>query len=586
MAINHTPLTSGASSSQKSASQTASRSIGSMSNPGRTTPVRALSIGQTIRGEVTDLRNHQATITMEDGTQVTARLENASQLSIGDIASFEVQDMNSSSIILKLLPMSKGLVAGNAIMKALEEAGLPRNEKNIAIVRQLIDHQMPINKQSIQLLLRQSYQFKDADLGTLVLMNRHHIPVTEGNVSQFQAYQNHEHPMLTKIADMAQEIPALLSELTKENPGEVLALFGKELLSILPQKVSAYGHSPALPIDFLSPEEREALASLFPEETLPEEAREMLLKGSASTRAVLSLLPEEAQTHPLAALLSEHLADYQSETGQLISLLTPEQLSDFRDLTKDFSLPLPLKSQIASGEASAGEVLAAIRDALSSLSGQQVTKLFQAPSFQELLQQNILSGWTLSTKDLVKEKSIERLYESIQKDFAALERLLKGALPDSEAAASVSAKAQNLQQNMDFMNVLNQFFPYVQLPLQLKEQLTHGDLYVFTKKKDLAKKKDSLSVLLHLDMEQLGPLDIHLSMNRSEISSTFYVEDRSVERLLKTNIEELTKALSEKGYQLTSSFSIRERSLDIIKDFIEKDGAPAGMKRYSFDIRA
>ncbi|MFW5675374.1 MAG: flagellar hook-length control protein FliK [Acetivibrio ethanolgignens] len=586
MAINHTPLTSGASSSQKSASQTASRSIGSMSNPGRTTPARALSIGQTIRGEVTDLRNHQATITMEDGTQVTARLENASQLSIGDIASFEVQDMNSSSIILKLLPMSKGLVAGNAIMKALEEAGLPRNEKNIAIVRQLIDHQMPINKQSIQLLLRQSYQFKDADLGTLVLMNRHHIPVTEGNVSQFQAYQNHEHPMLTKIADMAQEIPALLSELTKENPGEVLALFGKELLSILPQKVSAYGHSPALPIDFLSPEEREALASLFPEETLPEEAREMLLKGSASTRAVLSLLPEEAQTHPLAALLSEHLADYQSETGQLISLLTPEQLSDFRDLTKDFSLPLPLKSQIASGEASAGEVLAAIRDALSSLSGQQVTKLFQAPSFQELLQQNILSGWTLSTKDLVKEKSIERLYESIQKDFAALERLLKGALPDSEAAASESAKAQNLQQNMYFMNVLNQFFPYVQLPLQLKEQLTHGDLYVFTKKKDLAKKKDSLSVLLHLDMEQLGPLDIHLSMNRSEISSTFYVEDRSVERLLKTNIEELTKALSEKGYQLTSSFSIRERSLDIIKDFIEKDGAPAGMKRYSFDIRA
>ncbi|MFW5633206.1 MAG: hypothetical protein ACOCMZ_08775, partial [Acetivibrio ethanolgignens] len=62
MAINHTPLTSGASSSQKSASQTASRSIGSMSNPGRTTPARALSIGQTIRGEVTDLRNHQATI--------------------------------------------------------------------------------------------------------------------------------------------------------------------------------------------------------------------------------------------------------------------------------------------------------------------------------------------------------------------------------------------------------------------------------------------------------------------------------------------------------------------------------------------
>lgn len=579
MAIDHTPLTSGAT-------HTTSRSISSMNNPGKSAPAKALAIGQTIRGEVTDLRNHQATIAMEDGTQITARLENASQLSIGDIAAFEVQDMNSSSIILKLLPMSKGQVAGNAIMKALEEAGLPRNEKNIAIVRQLIDHQMPINKQSIQLLLRQSYQFKNVDLATLVLMNRHYIPVTEGNVTQFQSYQNHEHSMLTKIADMAQEIPALLSELTKENPGEVLSLFGKELLSILPQEVSAYGHNPALPIDFLSYEDREALVDLFPEGTLPEEAKKMLLNGSASTKAVLSLLPEEAQAHPLAAILSEHLDDYQAETGQLISLLTPEQLSDFRELTKDFSLPLPLKSQIVSGEASASEVMTAIREALPSLSGQQVTELFQAPSFQELLRQNILSGWTLNTKDLVKEKSVERLYESMQKELSALERLLKGALPDSEAAASVSSKAQNVQQNMDFMNILNQFFPYVQLPLQLKEQLTHGDLYIFTKKKELAKKKDSLSVLLHLDMKQLGPLDIHLSMNRSEISSTFYVEDRSVERLLKANIEDLMKALNEKGYHLTSSFSIRERSLDIVTDFIEKDGVPASLKRYSFDIRA
>lgn len=586
MAINHTPLTSGATSSQKSASQAASRSIGSMSSPGRTTPAKVLSVGQTIRGEVTDLRNRQATITMDDGTKVTARLENGAQLSIGDIASFEVQDMNSSNIVLRLLPMSKGLVAGNAIMKALEEAGLPRNEKNIAIVRQLIDYQMPINKQSIQLLLRQSYQFKDADLSTLVLMNRHHIPVTEGNISQFQAYQNHEHSMLTKITDMAQEIPALLSELTNENSGEVLALFGKELLSVLSQDTPAYDYNPALPIDFLSPEDREALSGLFPEDALPEEAKEMLLNGSASTRAILSLLPEEAQSHPLAAVLSEHLADYQVETGQLVSVLTPEQLSDFQKLTQDFPLPLPLKSQLATGEASAGEVLAAIRNTLPSLSGQQVSDLFQAPSFQELLRQNILSGWTLNAKDLTKEKSVEKLYESMQKDFAALERLLKGALPDSDAASLVSSKAQNVQQNMDFMNALNQFFPYVQLPLQFKEQLTHGDLYVFTKKKELAKKGNSLSVLLHLDMEQLGPLDIHLSMNRNEISSTFYVEDRSVERLLKVNIEELVEALSEKGYQLTSSFSIRERSLDIVKDFIEKDEAPAGMKRYSFDIRA
>lgn len=582
MAIHHTPPTPGAPLSQKSAS----RNIGSMGNPGKSAPAKALSVGQTIRGQVTDLRNRQATITMEDGTQVTARLENASQLSIGDIASFEVQDITPSSIVLKLLPMSKGQIAGNAIMKALEEAGLPLNEKNIAIVRQLIDHQMPINKQFIQLLLRQSYQFKDVDPATLVLMNRHHIPITEGNIAQFQAYQDQEHPLLSKIADMSGEIPALLAELTRENPGEVLSLFGKELLSSLPQKLSAYGHNPSLPISFLSAENRELLLALFPPESLSEEAKDMILNGSASAKAVLSLLPESAQSHPLASILAEQLADYQAETGQLVSFLTPEQLAEFRELTKSFPLPPSLSSQLASGEASAGETMAALQNILPSLSGEQVTGLFQSSSFQELLRQNILSGWTLDPKELGKKESVEKLYDSLQKDLAALERLLRSALPDSDAAASVSAKAQNVQQNLDFMNILNQFFPYVQLPLRFRERLTHGDLYVFTKKKDLARKKDALSVLLHLDMTDLGPLDIHLSLFRNEITSSFYVENRPVERLLKANIEELTKTLNEKGYLFTSSFFLRERSLDIVGDFIEKESVPASMKRYSFDIRA
>lgn len=557
-----------------------------MSNPGRTTPARALAIGQTIRGEVTDLRNRQATITMEDGTQVTARLENGAQLSIGDTASFQVQDANAGSILLKLLPMSENLVAGNAIMKALDEAGLPRNDKNIAVVRQLIDHQMPINKQSIQLLLRQSYQFSDADLSTLVLMNRHHIPVTEGNVAQFEAYRNGEHPLLNKIADMSQEIPALLAELTKENSGEALRLFGKELMSILPQQTEVMSQPDSPLLNILSPEDREALTGLFPEDFLPEEAKEAILNGTASAKALLSMLPEEALSHPAVSALSEKLADYQLETGQLLSLLTPEELASFSDETRDFPLPPSLKNAISLGTASGSEVLAGLRDALPHLSSQQVSGLFQSPVFQKLLEQNILSGWTLKAKDLTKENAVEELYESMQKDLASLSRLLKGALPDSEAAASISSKAQNVQQNMDFMNVLNQFYPYVQLPLKFKEQITHGDLYVFTKKKELMKKKDNISVLLHLDMENLGPLDIHLAMNKNEISSAFYVEDRQVERLLRSSIDELTETLAAKGYFLTSSFSIRERSLDIVKDFMEKEKPSAGMKRYSFDIRA
>lgn len=396
--------------------------------------------------------------------------------------------------------------------------------KNIAVVRALIDHQMPINKQSIQLLLRQSYRFNEADLNTLALMNRHHIPVTEESITQLESYQNGEHPILHKIADMAQEIPALLADLTSENSGEALRLFGKELLSILPQQAEVSGKPVSPGTDILLPEEREALIELFPEDVLSEDAKETILNGSASAKVLLSLLPEEALSQPAAASLSEKLGDYQQEMGQLLTLFTPEELSSFTEETYDFPLPLPLKELIASGEASASETVAGFRDVLPHLSSGQVARLFHSPVFQKLLQQNILSGWTLKLKDLTQEGAVKDLYETIQKELSSLEKLMNGALPDSEAAASISSKAQNVQQNIDFMNLLNQFYPYVQLPLHLKEQITHGDLFVFTKKKELIKKNDAISVLLHLDMEHLGSLDIHLALNKNEVSSSFFVE--------------------------------------------------------------
>ena len=60
-----------------------------------------------------------------------------------------------------------------------------------------------------------------------------------------------------------------------------------------------------------------------------------------------------------------------------------------------------------------------------------------------------------------------------------------------------------MQDNLQFMNTLNQIFPYVQLPLKLTEQLTHGELYVYTKKKDLSAQNKEVSILLHLDMDSL-----------------------------------------------------------------------------------
>ena len=135
------------------------------------------------------------------------------------------------------------------------------------------------------------------------------------------------------------------------------------------------------------------------------------------------------------------------------------------------------------------------------------------------------------------------------------------------------------------MNTLNQIFPYVQLPLKLTEQLTHGELYVYTKKKDLSAKNKEVSILLHLDMDSLGPTDIHLSLLHQNVTAKFYLNETDAETLISEQLPSLTDALRKKGYSLNASVMHREKEPDIVADFLaDSDAVP--MKRFRFDIRA
>ena len=146
----------------------------------------------------------------------------------------------------------------------------------------------------------------------------------------------------------------------------------------------------------------------------------------------------------------------------------------------------------------------------------------------------------------------------------------------------------DLQQNLAFMKMLNEQFAYMQLPLKLSQQNAHGDLYVMTRKNALKKSKDNLKVLLHLEMDSLGTLDIHITKDHTSISTQFYTAKETARKLLEKNVELLKDAINEQGYSFTSEFLAKEKDIDLVHDFIEKDSPapPAAVKRYNFDLRA
>ena len=143
-----------------------------------------------------------------------------------------------------------------------------------------------------------------------------------------------------------------------------------------------------------------------------------------------------------------------------------------------------------------------------------------------------------------------------------------------------------IKDNIDFMKTLNQIFPYVQLPMKLSTQNAHSELYVYKRKKASDKDSNSISVLLHLDMEQLGPLDIHLDLIKTHINTKIYTDNKDTKLLFDGNINLLKTTLENKGYNFTYEVVKRVKEKDLVQEITKTLDPGIGMKRYSFDIRA
>ena len=159
---------------------------------------------------------------------------------------------------------------------------------------------------------------------------------------------------------------------------------------------------------------------------------------------------------------------------------------------------------------------------------------------------------------------------------------------DSAGAKSVN----NLQSNVDFMNQMNQMFTYVQLPLKMAGNEAHGDLYVYPNKKSLAKKDGNVSALLHLDMENLGPLDVYVTMNTSQnkVSTNFTLKDDAALDLIAENIHILNERLEKRGYSMKANFKIKgeeePEETNIMEEIIKQSKNISVLSRTSFDMRA
>ena len=169
-----------------------------------------------------------------------------------------------------------------------------------------------------------------------------------------------------------------------------------------------------------------------------------------------------------------------------------------------------------------------------------------------------------------------------------IESLIKNTLSGNDSE-NLSNSAHNIRSNIEFMKTLGETFSYLQIPLKMQRQNTHADLYVYTQKNKLKKHPEKARILLHLNMDNLGAIDVYIDKDTNNINTKFMLDNQSSIDLLNTNSDLLKDALNELGYTCQIKVENEDANASTVDEFINtkiNTSSTSDMKRFSFDIRA
>ena len=97
-----------------------------------------------------------------------------------------------------------------------------------------------------------------------------------------------------------------------------------------------------------------------------------------------------------------------------------------------------------------------------------------------------------------------------------------------------------------------------------------------------------MSAVLHLDMENLGPVDVFVKLLDSKVTTNFYVMDDSTLTLINDNIHILNERLEKRGYSLQVNLKLHddEEGEDAALDEMLNVSRTTILSTTSFDARA
>ena len=600
--------------------------------------------GDTFSAKVISNSDGNVTLRMPGGNIINARLSSDMVLTEGQTVSFEVKNSGSS---ISLSPLLTNTSTDVNVLKALNMASLPVTDVTVDMTSKMMQAGVSVNKDSLLSMYENIRSNPGADASDVIDLNKLGLEINNENLKNIDAYKNLSYQIDRGMQEIAEKTDQALLDLVKggesENALKLMDSVMDAALSFMPENEDEIPEDLKQLVENLSDGDPDAHAGAEkPDSSLSQDMQTDLpggksaplsvsydsLPGSIQGEEVISSQkPDESVISDPASKALQLLKMMQDGGGQTkqeesttvrndnsagdaeavlpgdkgVSSSSASQISDLQqsDIQHSFDRTVSLYREITGkSDYKPANVYELLKD-ISELSGKDRSAFLGSDDSRRLVFEVLKNQWNITPSEVADKEKVESLYKRLTSQISTIsDGLVSVGMQNSPA----NNAANNMNSNIDFLNQLNQMYAYIQLPLKLSGgDNAHGDLYVYSNRKNLSSDDSNVTAFLHLDMDNLGPVDVYVSMDvraGGKVSTRFTVADDETLDLLNDHMDMLTERLKKRGYDLNCTMGIKGEEKSPEEDALDKGGVNLLLLRQtgggslnltgtrSFDVRA
>lgn len=577
--------------------------------------LKSMSPGETLQGEVVSVNGNEVTLKIADNAVISAKLEQSMNVAVGQKMMFEISNNSNGQVALRAL--FTNLAQEQLATNALQMAGIETNGQTAQMISGLMKEGMPIDMQTLQSVYHDIIKYPETDQSLLVHMHKIGMETTPQNVEQFQALVNYEERVAGTINELIHEIPGELKNMAQNGDMAKVMAVTQELVSLISeheamttsegmQSAVLNGETTAESVNGQNVEAQNTAAGNNAEGAVATQTgEEATVQQSAMDKALAALeeaLNPQNQAHTLAdgdetldaltGTKGEDATALNANDKILSGVLTKAEYTELAKALEQNGFSKETVALVKNGNLPLNELFTALKAELAGKDAAVAGKLWDNQAFSKLMTKQLQSAWLLDPAEVENGKNVTDFYNRINQQVNSVISSMSQSLAESSV---LTQSLQQFQENVDFLNNLNQFMPYVQLPLKMNGHSATGDLIVYADKKSLAAGKDTVSAALHLDMQHLGMVDVFVKMQDKNVTTDFCLENEETLNFIAEHIDMLSERLERRGYNLNTQMKVKDTKMSLKEDILPQaaggnlsvnsqgEGATA---IYRFDVRA